>query len=55
MRLTRNLDKARGNVNGAVGVVRRVLPRDEKDIHTVFTVELSTGVHVLVGPIYEKT
>ena len=55
MRLTRNLDKDRGHVNGAVGVVRRVLPRGEKDIQTVFTVELSTGGHVLVGPIYEKT
>ena len=48
VRLTRNVDKDRGDVNGAVGVVRRVLSRDEKDIPTVFAVELSTGVHILV-------
>ena len=54
VRLTRNVDKDRGYVNGAVGVVRRVLSRDESDIPTVFTVELSTGVHILVHPIYDK-
>ena len=54
VRLTRNVDKDRGYVNGAVGVVRRVLSRDESDIPTVFTVELSTGVHILVHPIYGK-
>ena len=54
VRLTRNVDKDRGYVNGAVGVVRQVLSRDETDTPTVFTVELSTGVLILVHPIYDK-
>ena len=41
VRLTRNIDKDRGYVNGAVGVVRRVLSKDETGTPTVFTVELS--------------
>ena len=52
VRLTRNLDKDRGYVNGAVGVVRKVLSYSE-GIPTVFTVELSNGVLVLVHPIYD--
>ena len=31
-----------------------MLSRDERDIPTVFTVELSTGVQILVHPIYDK-
>ena len=54
VRLTRNVDKERGFVNGAVGVVRRVLSRDEADIPIIFTVELSSGVHILVHPIKDK-
>ena len=54
VRLTRNIDKDRGYVNGAVGVVRRVLSRDERDIPVVFTVEPSTGVHIIVHPVYEE-
>ena len=54
VRLPRNIDKGRGYVNGAVGIVRRVLSRNEQDIPTVFTVELSTGVHILVHPIFDK-
>ena len=33
---------------------RPIGSRYEKDIPTVFTVELPTGVHVLVHPIYDK-
>ena len=51
VRLTRNIDKDRGYVNGAVGSVRRVLSRDKCDTPTVFTVELSSGVLVLVHPV----
>ena len=54
VRMTRNVDKDRGYVNGAVGVVRRVLSSDMDGIPTVFTVELSTGVYILVHPIYDK-
>ena len=54
VRLTRIVDKDRGYVNGVVGVVRQVLSRSEGDIPTVFTVELSTGVLILVHPIYDK-
>ena len=54
VRLTRNVDKDRGYVNGAVGVVRQVRSRSDGDIPTVFTVGLSTGVLILVHPIYDK-
>ena len=54
VRLTRNQDKDRGFVNGAVGVVRRILSYDEDNTPTVFTVELSSGVLVLVHPIKDK-
>ena len=54
VRLTRNVDKDRGYVNGAVGVVRRVLSCTTDGIPTVFTVELSTGVLVVVHPIIDK-
>ena len=50
VRLTRNVDKDRGFVNGATGVVKRVLSCED-GIPNVFTVELSTGVHVLVHPV----
>ena len=55
VRLTRNVDKDRGYVNGAVGVVRLILSRTrDGDVPTVFTVELSTGVHIVVHPIFDK-
>ena len=53
VRLTRNLDKERGFVNGAVGTVRTILAR-HGDTPTVFTVQLSTGVMVLVHPIWNN-
>ena len=53
VRLTRNLDKERGYVNGAVGVVRKVLSW-HGETPTVFTVELSNGVYVLAHPIWDK-
>ena len=46
IRLTRNLDKDRGFVNGAVGTIQDVLSP------CVFTVKLSSGVMVLVHPIH---
>ena len=46
VRLTRNLDKDRGFVNGAVGTIEDVLS------DRVFTVRLSSGVMVLVHPIH---
>ena len=45
IRLTRNLDKDRGFVNGAIGAVQDVLKQD------VFTVKLTTGNLVLVHPL----
>ena len=47
MRLTRNLDKDRGFVNGAIGVIEVVLD----SIHGVFLLRLTTGNLVLVHPI----
>ena len=46
IRLTRNLDKDRGYVNGAVGVVRQAL-NYAGGAPTVVTVELSNGALVL--------
>ena len=46
VRLTRNLDKDRGFVNGAVGTIEDILS------DCVFTVKLSSGVMVLVHPIH---
>ena len=51
--LTRNLDKERGYVNGAVGVVKTILASLE-GAPTVFTVRLSTGVLVVVHPVWIK-
>ena len=48
IRLTRNLDKDRGFVNGAIGEVVDVLSL------RVFTVKLSSGCMVLVHPIVEE-
>ena len=53
MRLTRNLDKARGFVNGALAQVLEVLAEDETGV-SVFTAKLSTGALVLVHPIRAK-
>ena len=47
MRLSRNLDKARGFVNGAVGYITKVLD----PLGHFFIVKLTTGVLVLVHPI----
>ena len=46
VRLTRNLGKDRGFVNGAVGTIEDILS------NCVFTVKLSSGVMVLVHPIH---
>ena len=46
VRLTRNMDKDRGYVNGAIGTIRDVL------LPHVFTVVLSHGTIVLVSPIH---
>ena len=54
VRLTRNLDKDRGFVSGAVRIVKQVLSHDENGVPIVFTVQLSTGVFVLVHPIRDK-
>ena len=54
IRLTRNLDKERGFVNGAMGHVETILAYDD-DTPIVFTVRLSaTGVLVLVHPIWHE-
>ena len=47
IRLTRNLDKDRGFVNGAIGVIEVVLDADVG----VFLLRLTTGTLVLVHPI----
>ena len=54
IRCTRNLDKERGFVNGAIAVVCDVLvdynPSDDK--HTcIFAARLSTGSMILVYPV----
>ena len=54
VRLTRNLDKDRGFVNGALGTVKRVLLYDEEQRPIVFTVKLVSGTMVLVHPIRIK-
>ena len=48
VRLTRNLDKDRGFVNGAFGEIVDVLSM------TIFSVKLSSGTMVLVHPIVEE-
>ena len=53
VRLTRNLDKDRGFVNGAIGVVKHILHYDEGRA-IVFTVRLAIGMMVLVHPIWQK-
>ena len=50
IRLTRNLDKSRGFVNGALAQVEEVLASDAIGV-TAFTAKLSTGTMVLVHPI----
>ena len=50
LRLTRNLDKERGFVNGAIGVITTVLD----PIGRYFVVKLSTGTLVLVYPVKTK-
>jgi hypothetical protein len=48
VRLTRNLDKERGFVNGALGTIVKVLRRD------VFVLKTTQGVHLLVHPVHDK-
>ena len=48
LRLTRNLDKDRGFVNGAIGWVVQILNKEA----TVFTMKLTHGSMVLVHPIH---
>ena len=50
IRLTRNLDKTRGFVNGALAQVEEVLSTDATGVN-VFTAKLSIGTMVLVHPI----
>ena len=50
IRLTRNLDKRRGFVNGALGQVVDLLSQDAVGVNA-FTVRLATGSMVLVHPI----
>ena len=54
IRLTRNLDKDRGFVNGAIAVVCDVLVDYQPSIgqcSCVFTAKLSTGHMILVHPV----
>ena len=48
VRLTQNLDKQRGFVNGAFGVIILVLRKD------VFIMETPDGVRILVHPVWQK-
>ena len=48
MRMTRNLDKDRGFVNGALGTVVDAL----NDERTIFTVRLTTDAMILVHPVH---
>jgi len=50
LRLTRNLDKSRGFVNGALGQVVELLSSNSRGV-TTFIVKLTTGAMVLVHPI----
>ena len=52
LRLTRNLDKISGFVNGAIGQVESLLVHKPHLI--VFTKLLSTGVRVLVHPVTDE-
>ena len=49
IRLTRNLDKARGFVNGALGRIEEVLRDQEGEV--VFSLRLMSGTMVLVHPV----
>ena len=51
-RLTRIRDKDRGGVNGAIGDTKKVLAHDEHDSPCICTVQLSSGIVVLVHPIW---
>ena len=48
VRLTQNLDKDRGFVNGAVGTIHRVLRKD------VFVLKTDANVMLLVHPVKQK-
>jgi len=49
IRLTRNIDKEKGFVNGAMGVVEKVL--DPEGARAIFTLKLTTGSMLLVHPV----
>ena len=48
IRLTQNIDKDRGFVNGMLGTIRKVLRKD------VFVLETMAGVNILVHPVWHK-